>query len=604
MSERDTDRDLAGDDALDGDGRRPDEMVRPDPFAPVGEDEARGRRDGEIDLVAEPVRYPRSPLLALLVIALVPTIGLYALQRWADDTADVYERSRDSLALLQNESTDSVPVDSVPVDSVPVDSGPATPGTDPSSGAATTGDGVNGETAADAPVGSDVPADSTVSSDAETDDDPAGVLATRILDYRRAPDTVALGVSGRRLGAEVEPVLSFLGDDSCGVVAAGDTIVAMRNADTPVIPASNQKILVAAAAIDVLGADHRFETSVAIPRVVDGVVDGDVYLIGGGDPVLGSDDMTADAELASASVRTSLDRLADAVVEAGVRRIRGTVIGDGTRYDDEFSVDEWADGIAGVEAGPYDALFVNDGRVRGRAGRAEDPNRAAAREFARLLNDRGVRVDNGWGSGVASTLVPVTATIESPPLADIVAEMLTTSDNDTAELLVKEIGLAADGDGSRTAGTRAIVAFLERAGLPTDGVVVVDGSGLATGNRLTCRLVVDLLLREGGGPVDDGLAVAGRTGTLAAEFIDSPVAGRLRAKTGTLRNDPAGEGPPAVKALSGYLDVDDAPDLVFALVVNQDGIADTTNYQALWSGLADRMVTYPSGPRLADLSPR
>ena len=560
------------------------------------------REDGAIDLVAEPVRYPRSPLFALLVIALVPTLGLYALQRWADDTADEYERSRDSLALLQAETSDAGPDGSDPstsdlATSGSVTAGPSTP--DPS----TSGPVPSGPVTSDpaTPAGTDASVDTT----APEDDQPAEVLDTGILDFRRTPDVVALGVSARRLGAEIEPVLSFLGDDSCGAVAVGESVVAVRNGDTPVIPASNQKLLVAAAAIDVLGPDHRFTTSVAVPPPVDGVVDGDIFLIGGGDPVLTSDDVAPEGDGATEpSVTTSLDRLADSVVEAGVERIRGTVIGDGTRYDDEFVVDEWAEGIAGVEAGPYDALFVNDGRVGGRSGRESDPNVAAAREFVRLLNDRGVRVDNGWGSGVASTIVPVVGSVDSPPLSDVVAEMLATSDNDTAELLVKEIGLAAADVGTRAAGAEAVVAYLERAGLPTEGVVVVDGSGLATSNRLTCELVVGLLQRVGGGPVDDGLPVAGRTGTLATELVDSPVAGRLRAKTGTLRNDPSGEGPPSVKALSGYLDVEDAPDIVFALIVNQDGITDATNYQALWSGFADRLVTYPSGPGIDDLSPR
>ena len=139
------------------------------------------------------------------------------------------------------------------------------------------------------------------------------------------------------------------------------------------------------------------------------MVDGDVYLIGGGDPLLTSDDYPVGDDSLPVITPTSFDVLADGLVDAGVTRIRGTVIGDGTRYDDEFVIDEWADGVAFNDAGPYDALLVNDARVRFRSGRQDDPNEAAAREFVRLLSDRGIRVDNGWGSGVASTLVPVVA---------------------------------------------------------------------------------------------------------------------------------------------------------------------------------------------------
>ncbi len=87
-----------------------------------------------------------------------------------------------------------------------------------------------------------------------------------------------------------------------------------------------------------------------------------MFLIGGGDPLLTSEDYPIEDDRLPAFDTTSLDRLADAFVANGVTRITGTVIGDGTRYDDEFSVDSWADGVAGTEAGPYDALLVNDAR--------------------------------------------------------------------------------------------------------------------------------------------------------------------------------------------------------------------------------------------------
>ena len=60
---------------------------------------------------------------------------------------------------------------------------------------------------------------------------------------------------------------------------------------------------------------------------------------------------------------TSLDALADAIVAAGVTRIDGAVVGDGTRYDDELYAPSWVNDVRGIEAGPYDALLVNDARV-------------------------------------------------------------------------------------------------------------------------------------------------------------------------------------------------------------------------------------------------
>ena len=110
---------------------------------------------------------------------------------------------------------------------------------------------------------------------------------------------------------------------------------------------------------------------------------------------------------------TTFDQLADALVNAGVTRINGSVLGDGSRYDDEYEVDTWGEGVAGVEAGPYDALMVNDSRTVGRSSRQPNPNEAAAREFVRLLDDRGITVGGSWGVGAAD---PAAAEIAVDPV--------------------------------------------------------------------------------------------------------------------------------------------------------------------------------------------
>jgi D-alanyl-D-alanine carboxypeptidase/D-alanyl-D-alanine-endopeptidase (penicillin-binding protein 4) len=520
--------------------------------------------DTGIDIVAEPLRYPRSPLAALLLIAIMPVIGLLILAQWADGEADAYEASRNANDLLETSLDGGIAVEGVVIEVAP------------------DADGVEGP-------------------------DLAPALSTRILDYRRAPVTVASAASAAQLRVAVDPVLSFIGDRSCAAVAVDGVGVTSLNADLPVIPASNQKLLVALAALDVLGPDFTFTTSVAVPPLNDGVVDGDIYLIGGGDPLLTSDDYPIEDDSLPVTTPTSFDVLADRLVDTGVTRIRGTVIGDGTRYDDEFVIDEWAEGVAFNDAGPYDALLVNDARVRFRSGRQDDPNEAAAREFVRLLNDRGIRVDNGWGSGVASTLVPVTATVQSVPLSDVVVEMLMTSDNNTAEMLVKEMGVAASGTGTRAAGLDAMFRSLESQGVPMAGVELRDGSGLSTSNRVTCDAVLTVVQVGAGGPLDAGLPVAALSGTLADEFLDGPMVGRLRAKTGTLDNPPTEIDPPAVKALAGYVDPRDGTGrgtIEFVLIANTPDVTDEGIYQPLWNALGERFATYPTGPPPDSLGPR
>jgi D-alanyl-D-alanine carboxypeptidase/D-alanyl-D-alanine-endopeptidase (penicillin-binding protein 4) len=339
------------------------------------------------------------------------------------------------------------------------------------------------------------------------------------------------------------------------------------------------------------------------PPVVEGVVEGDIYLVGGGDPLLTSDDYPIDEDALPAFATTSLDVLADALVATGIERINGAVIGDGTRYDDEFVIDSWGDGVAFNDAGPYDALLVNDARVRGRRGVQDDPNVAAAREFARLLGDRGIRVTDGWGSGEASTLTTVVGTVESQPLAEVIREMLTTSDNNTAELLLKELGYVETGEGTRFAGLVVVDRVLRKWGVPLEGVRLLDGSGLTPTTQMTCQALLDVLQRSRGTALPTSLPIAGESGTLRDEFVDSSIAGRLFAKTGTLGNPPADEPPLAAKALAGYVSGGNGSTIEFVLILNATEITEET-YQLFWAVFGDRFATFPEGPPVEDLLPR
>lgn len=503
------------------------------------------RRDHmRLDLVTGPVRYRSFPLLGLLVAMAIPTLLLGVLLVWSDRQADAYEASQDGVADV--------------VDAPSAESPPTPP------------------------------------------------LATSMFTYRRAPQQVAALAADLRLADAMAQLYVFVEQGSCVAVGVDGRTVSTRFPDDSVIPASTHKLLIAAVALETLGADHRFTTTVRATPAVDGVVDGDMYLVGGGDPLLTSDDYPIDEDRQPAFNTTSLDTLADAVAAAGITSIRGSIIGDGTRYDDEWSIPSWGPGVAGVDAGPYDALLVNDARVRYRSGRQRDPNEAAAREFARLLADRGVYVNNGWDSGPVpgeSAGIAEIASVQSAPLTDVLAEMLTTSDNDTAEMLLKEVGFADSGLGTVGAGLDVVARTLPTFGVPMDGVQLYDASGLSAQNQVTCTAMLALLDHLAGTPIVDGLPVAGRTGTLTDEFVGSPVEGRLTAKTGTLGNPPDDLDPPAVKSLAGYLEAADGSTIAFAMLLNGDGISEPDGYRPYWDALAVRLADYPTGPDVGDLGP-
>lgn len=265
----------------------------------------------------------------------------------------------------------------------------------------------------------------------------------------------------------------------------------------------------------------------------------------------------------------------------------------------------WGDGVAGVEGGPYDALLVNDSRVEGDPLRGSDPGESAAREFIQLLEARGITVAGAASTGIAPVAATEVASIESAPLSDVVAEMLAASDNNTAELVVKELGFTETGAGTREAGLGVVREQLATWGVDVGPLVLADGSGLSLDNRLSCDAIMTVLQRTGfQSAVGQGMPVAGQTGTLSDAFVDSAVAGRLRGKTGTLNNPPFNVDPPAVKALSGFLPVEGGGEVEYALILNGPTVSDQSEYRPVWAALAEALDTYPAGASPADVGPR
>ncbi len=431
----------------------------------------------------------------------------------------------------------------------------------------------------------------------------AGALTTPLLSLRRAPATLARDGSIAALQSALRPVLGHLNDSSCLALDVDGKPVVAEHEALALRPASNVKVVTAAVALDVLGADHRFTTAVRGIVGAGGVVQGNLWFVGGGDPVLADSWWHGPTAAYPQTGSTSLDGFADSIVAAGVTAVSGSVVGDASRFDSEYYAPSWSDSVKFVEGGPISALLVNDSREAIDRS-SNDPVVGAATVLTELLRARGVQVAGAPSAGTAPD-VPVVASVESQPLPAILAEMLTTSDNNTAELLLKEIGLKASGAGTREAGIAAVGQRLTAWGVPLDGVTLVDGSGLSDDDRLTCAALLGVLVH--GSPDDAvgaGLPIADRDGgTLAGIFADTPAAGVLRAKTGTLGADGI-PGQVGVKTLSGYLPLAGGGAVEFALLLNGTGIADQREYRPIWNDLVAAMETYPAGPSAVDLAPK
>jgi D-alanyl-D-alanine carboxypeptidase/D-alanyl-D-alanine-endopeptidase (penicillin-binding protein 4) len=305
-----------------------------------------------------------------------------------------------------------------------------------------------------------------------------------------------------------------------------------QNPDTPLQPASNEKLCVSYTALVELGPNYRFRTEVVGEgRQVGSVWYGRLVLKGYGDPTLSAKD---------------IGHLVDRIAARGIRRVTGHVVGDDSWFDRRWTVTGWLPEFAISESPPLSALVVDRGWHKGRPVR--DPALAAVAMFDRMLRARGI-VARDAQTGRAGPGAIRLAKADSARLSHLLKAVDTDSDNYHAEVVLKTIGREVLGQGSSAAGARVVRRDLEAAGVPLGGVRIVDGSGLSRANRVTARELGTLLAVIWKDPklrplVRDSLAVAGMTGTLAHRLGYPSTLGRVRAKTGTTN---------IASALSGYV---------------------------------------------------
>ena len=419
---------------------------------------------------------------------------------------------------------------------------------------------------------------------------------TPVLSLRRAPQTLAISASRDAFAAALIPVSKMLIGNSCLQVSVAGRTILDYGAGLAVTPASNLKVLLASVALEVLGPDYAFTTSLK-GMASAGIIAGDLYMVGGGDPLLSTANYPSTQKYPPTNT-TSLETLVSDLVAAGITQVQGNVVGDDSRYDSERFSAAWGSGVVGVEAGPLGALMVNDASraATGNAGaRYSDPAAGAATDLISLLRAAGITVGGTATTGTAPADLAVLASVTSAPLTAVLTEMLTNSDNNTAELLLKELGVHAGNAGSRQAGADVMMLTLTARGLDTSQLLIHDGSGLDAADKATCALMVQVLQHEGlDSAIGAALPIAGRTGTLTDEFSGTDAVGRMHAKTGSLRN---------TKSLSGFVE-NKAGNITFSLLLNFANARDPNNFRPIWSALQSALNTYPSGPDPATLQPR
>jgi len=310
----------------------------------------------------------------------------------------------------------------------------------------------------------------------------------------------------------------------------------------------------------VLGPLYRFHTIFAAERAVgdDGVLDGNLWLVGSGDPSFTSDDLAG-----------GVGKLA----RAGLRRIDGSVAVDASvmhgpgfnpHWDPDDRGEDYAAPTSGIslDGDTVESHPIVDGQEQAVWTPVRDVPRYAGAVLEKMLQARSISV----GGPALVQPAPLDAIVlwdhRSLPLRALETHMLYVSDNHYAEQLLRTVGGEATGTESDASGIATELRFLSEWGIPTPGLRLLDGSGLAPGNRVAAitlaRLLSDGELRGGDDSLYLLLPLGGRQGTVE-DYDFTTALGRVRAKTGHITG---------VSSLAGYVNTLHHGRLVFAFLIN------------------------------------
>ncbi|MFT3660199.1 MAG: D-alanyl-D-alanine carboxypeptidase/D-alanyl-D-alanine-endopeptidase [Gordonia sp. (in: high G+C Gram-positive bacteria)] len=405
--------------------------------------------------------------------------------------------------------------------------------------------------------------------------------------YHQRPEPVPAGTPARPAAATVDPSLLPVEPNApkptkAGVAAALRTglkdkalgkltgmvsdpltgeVLWSRSPDTPRTPASNAKILTAAAVLARLDHDIRLKTT-----VVQGA-DGQVILVGGFDPTLSAQDPKDDTFYTDAPRIASL---ADQIRKSGVE-VTSVAVAP-SAVEGPAMEKSWDDAdIKGGDIAPITSLMLDGARedpLDEYSPRSAESALDAGRALARALGVNS-RVVEARPRASAREL----ASVQSAPLSTRVGDMMRLSDNIMAETLAIELSTEMGGPASIAGGTEAVVKVLREKGFDVNGLTLHDGSGLSSSNKVPARLLDEVVSAAAGDkqpklrPMLDTFPVAAGTGTLAERFPvgENPGAGWVRAKTGTLTG---------VSSLTGIVQTVDGRVLAFALMSGGTSPAD------------------------------
>ena len=443
-------------------------------------------------------------------------------------------------------------------------------------------------------------------------------LETQVFSIRRAPELLTSPLELEKLSTNLDSLMSSVPGNSCLVVAVDEEIVFTQRDNIPLAVGTNIKAVTAASALLQLGPEFTYETILAAEREPneDGsLLSTDLFVFGSGDPILMTDAYIELLPENYSQIRTSADELADLTVGMNILFIQGAVRVDESRYDESRTVESWSEELKGqaiigslsaslLDQG-YDGLKTNYNSQRGvedppPLSPSRDPAIRFAANFDDLLEARNVIILESARefSGIALEDLVQLLSIESPPMKEIIEQMLVNDDPVTAEMLVKEIGYSRSGEGKSSSGITGMTEIIRGAGLPESGLLLVDGSGVSTGNQATCGIMQGIADHQPIKPyLVEAFALAGEEGTVATEFQGSSFQGNLKVKA--FRSE-------TVAAMLGYFTADSGEQMTISFIINHDESDNwiETNLDGFYVNLGDYLRSFSSGLPIEMLEPK
>jgi len=391
-----------------------------------------------------------------------------------------------------------------------------------------------------------------------------------------------------------------------------------RDAQKYFIPASNVKLLTTAAALQKLGADFRIKTSVYSGE------NGSLYVVGRGDPSITEAQLQS---LAQQLKRRGVDRVNELIGDDSY--FQGSAVNPNWEWEDAQAgygapinslifnqnaielllspqdlgqplkvtfaepklANQWQIQNNSVTVAQNESEFIEVGREFDRpairvSGQLKvgaesesayvavvNPANNFLQHFQQVLAAEGIPVKQALVASVSRNFNQELATVESPPLAELVRETNRESNNLYAEVLLRLLGKVTDKmpqqqEDKDEIGLKELKTALTQLGVNPNSYILADGSGLSRHNLISPEALVQTLRfmanSSAASIYRQSLPIAGESGTLKNRLSSTPNRVILQAKTGTLSG---------VSALSGYIEVPDYEPLVFSIIVNQSGLS-------------------------------